>query len=543
MKEKPYVVFTINDGGKEESYNVDLEQLRTIVKNASIKDETLNLNLSFNGEILPLKFKKSQLLELIKKTDLKKQIVPKSISNYLVDLTRLLSQKQSTPIKGRDDEIEKVWFYISQKRRNNVFLVGGTDVGKTAIAMEIARQISTNECPKEFYDTRVMMLRPELILKIKNEFALKIVMNKIMEFLVKNKNKVILYMDKAIYMKMDEYFVMMFYAFITKYNIPIITTSSEEVFEEHFFQENIFSKYVNEVYIEEPELEELQPMLQSKIVALQKEYGIKISDEMIKFGIFTSSLSESVSLNPGNVLNIFGKSFLEAKRKGKDYVDKKSVLSCYNSYLKLYSKITLEDKKIIAYHETGHYVAQIMSEHMEDVKIAFVSILPMMDFLGVNSTYRILGKNLNYTKEYMIDWIAVFLAGRVAEKQITDKFSTGASSDLKMANMLAEQMVMKYGLLSDAKDQNRCYVTGENISKSYLISEKKKQELDSEVKKILEEAYKKAEKIIAENKYLLDSIVNWLVDEEILTGEQLEIICQICNEEKQGQIAENKEKE
>ena len=535
MKEKkPFVIFRVPIEGKYEDAKVYTEDLRKLLNNAKLnKDVTeVEIGLEYLGKNYKIPIKISDVKKLIKQSELCIPIVPNFLSEYLVDLTQSLANKPTFPVKGRENEIEKIWFYLSQKSRNNVFLVGPADVGKTTIAREIARQISTNECPKEFYDKRVLMLKPERLLKIKSEYFYMYTIKKINSFIVKNKDKFVIYIDKSIYMKTDQLLIILLYSLIKKYNIPIITTSNEEDFEQYYLNDTSISKYVNYIYIEEPELEEIAPMVNQHILRLQKEHGIKISDEMIKFGIFTSVLTDSVSANPGNVINTFEKAFLEAKRKDKEEVDKKSILSCYNSYLKLYNNTSEEEKKAIAYHETGHYVVSIMCNHVKNEKIAFVSILPMMDFLGVNWSYTILGKTLNYTKDYFFDYIAICLGGRISEKMFTSKDSTGASSDLAKASSIAENMITIYGLSEKEGEKNRSYVSDNFAIKNYLISEKRKEEFDSEIQRFVDEGYKRAEKIIEENRGLIDVIVEKLLKEEILTGEQLTKICEEYNKNK-----------
>ena len=130
---------------------------------------------------------------------------------------------------------------------------------------------------------------------------------------------------------------------IAAYNIPTITTIREDDFENYFIDDPVISKHVNYIDVEEPELEVIEPIIKNHILRLQKQHGIKISPEIIKFGIFTSDLSDSISANPGRVINIFERAFLEAKRKEKKEVDKVSIKKCYNTRLKEYQKTPKED--------------------------------------------------------------------------------------------------------------------------------------------------------------------------------------------------------
>jgi cell division protease FtsH len=187
---------------------------------------------------------------------------------------------------------------------------------------------------------------------------------------------------------------------------------------------------------------------------------------------------------------------------------------------------------MIAYHEVGHYIMHRKCQNLTDKKIDFVSILPMLDFLGVNYSHTILGKNLNYTKEYFEDVISMKLGGRVGESKITKKFSTGASADLDQANSCAKEMIMLYGLSENPKSQNRSYVYNYYYLNDSLMTEKMKKEINKEIQSIIDKGFKKADDIINENLGLLEAIVDELLKKEILTGEELEAI---CNEYEQSQ--------
>lgn len=534
-KLKGYIALTIKVEGKEECVKVSADELKQAIKEAKLGSDAEKIKLQFATEdeknlIIPMQM--SVVQTLIKAAELMVDLVPTALTKYLVDVSQRFAQKQAMPLIGRDNEIEKIWFYLSQKTRNNVFLVGETDVGKTAIAAEIARQIATNQCPKEFYNKRVLMFNPEKILRNEQDFFRERIVKKIFNFLVINRKKVVLYVDKALLMKTDYWLIRMLNALIVAYKIPFITTCSTEEFDTYFLSDDMIAKYLNEVYVEEPELEELQPMIKNHIALFENKYKVKIDDNMIKFGIYTSCLSESVSCNPGNAISIFEKAFLEARRKGKKIVDKQSILSCYNTYLKLYNNTSEDEKRMIAYHETGHYIVSQKCSNVKDEKIAFVSILPMMDFLGVNWPYKITGKTLNYSREYYIDQIAIYLGGRLGERLLTHKDTTGACSDLDAANTIAKNMIMYYGLSKNKDNKNRSYISSYEGVRNYAISNEKRDLFDKEIQSIINEGTERAETIIKENQELLEIIAEKLLKEEILTGEQLEQICKEYEESK-----------
>ena len=196
MKQKEHeIYFKIKVDEKIQKVRISAEELRNCIKEAKLKKdvEELSLQLVFDNKTVNVPMKMSDIKMLLKQSMLLTGLVPRSLEPYLQDLSQKLSQKPICPIVGRKYEMEKIWSYISQKNRNNVFLIGDTDVGKTAVAHEIARQVATNECPKEFYKKRVILLRPEMLFKIKSDRVFESTAKRITNFLVKNKKEIVLY--------------------------------------------------------------------------------------------------------------------------------------------------------------------------------------------------------------------------------------------------------------------------------------------------------------------------------------------------------------
>lgn len=517
------------------------EELRNYMRNddAKVDEEHIMFRFNVNDNIVEKNYKIAELNKALKQAKLiTTKLVPNSLTYYIEDLTEKLVKKPIMPIAKREYELEKIWFYISQKRRNNVFITGEMDVGKTAIAQEVARQISTNECPKELSEKRVILLKPEMLLKIKSDRAYEKTVNKIMNFLVENRKDIVLYIDNGIYMKTDESLIMMLYACIKKYNIPMIVTVSNENYDRYFIEDPTIAKYLNEVYIMAPEKDELRPIIDAHLKLFENRYKVKITEEVIKFGIYTESLSESPSSEPGRVISIFEKAFLEAKRKKKKYVDRKCILSCYNTYLKEYENTTEIEKRQTSYHETGHYILRIKSKYQTDMKISCVSILPMMWWAGVTMSYLEPKEYAINSKEYFIDQIAMCLAGRVAEKKFTNLDSIGAANDLEKANMYAKAIVMKWGFSDKDNNRNRSY----DHEDYFLMPESKKELIDKEIQELIDAGMKRAEEIINENEGLLKVIAERLMVDEILTGEELEQICKEYEENKKVKAIEETNK-
>lgn len=529
MKKRKQVLVTLGLLIDNEPVHVDfhVETMRNWINSLKIEpgQETVEFEFNLEGKHYSQNVKVDTELASIKRAvkyvELLPSIIPNYLSKYLTDITQEFSQKNIPRIVGREHEIEKTWFYLSQKTRNNVFLLGNKDVGKTSIANEIARRIACNDCPKEFYNKRVLKLSPELLLKIESNILYKRKVQQVIDFLESNKD-VILFIDKAIYMKTDIELLYVLYACLKEYNIPLMVTSSEDNFEDYFYDDQSIAKYINYIYVKEPELNEVEPMVRPYISELEKQYDIAISDKLIKYAIFTSGLSPSVSANPGRVINIFERAFLTAKLKDKSEVDKECILSCYDAQIREYSKMPEKEKRATAYHETGHYIVTVKSEHRKNIKISCVSNLPMSWWLGVTMYYWDAEQYAVSSKDYFLDSIAVCLAGRIAEKKFTNLNSTGASNDLAKANDFAKAMIMDWGFSDNPLNINRQY----GDTDLFLIPESKKEIIDREIQELIDEGTKRAEAIINENEELLKIIAEKLLSEEILTGEELQAICE-----------------
>lgn len=182
--------------------------------------------------------------------------------------------------------------------------------------------------------------------------------------------------------------------------------------------------------------------------------------------------------------------------------------------------ITQEDKRITAYHEAGHAICGYACKTQGPVHQ--VSIIPR----GMAAGYTVsLENDRNHlTRKDMQEDIIVLLGGRVAERLVLEDISTGASNDLQRATSAARDMVTKYGFSEKlgpvvyGSDSNEIFV-GRELQHTKNYSESIAAEIDSEVKKIIDEAYVKAEEILKENDALLHKLCNYLLEYEKIDGD------------------------
>ena len=191
--------------------------------------------------------------------------------------------------------------------------------------------------------------------------------------------------------------------------------------------------------------------------------------------------------------------------------------------------ISEKDKKITAYHEAGH---AILFHVLPDVgPVHTVSIIPT----GVGAAGYTMPlpeqDELHMTKGRMLQNIMVSLGGRIAEEIIFDDITTGASQDIKQATSMARAMVTEYGMseklgmINYGGDNNEVFI-GRDLAHTRTYSEEVASEIDSEVKRIIEECYAKAKQIILDHEDVLHSCCALLMEKEKIGQAEFEALFQ-----------------
>ena len=189
---------------------------------------------------------------------------------------------------------------------------------------------------------------------------------------------------------------------------------------------------------------------------------------------------------------------------------------------KVYSE---REKRLVAYHEVGHTIIGLKLESSDMVQK--VTIIPRGQAGGYNlMTPR--EEKFMLTKTDLSARITGLLGGRVAEDIVFNEISTGASSDIERATKIAREMVMSYGM-SDLgpiqyEHSGGNVFLGRDYSNSSNYSGQIAFEIDKEVRRIIDEAYDHAKRLIQENRELMDRLVDALLEFETLTAENIQNI-------------------
>ena len=189
--------------------------------------------------------------------------------------------------------------------------------------------------------------------------------------------------------------------------------------------------------------------------------------------------------------------------------------------------ISDKEKKITAYHESGH---AILFPVLPDVGPVYsVSIIPTgAGAAGYTMPLPEKDEMFN-TRGRMLQEITVDLGGRVAEELIFDDITTGASQDIKQATALARAMVTKFGMSEDiglinyANEDDEVFI-GRDLAHTRGYGEDVASKIDAEIKRIIDECHEEAKKIISAHKDVLDACVELLLEKEKITREEFEAL-------------------
>ena len=229
---------------------------------------------------------------------------------------------------------------------------------------------------------------------------------------------------------------------------------------------------------------------------------------------------------PADLENILNEAALLAARRKRDNIMmcdiEDAMLKVVVGVEKKSRKISDKEKKLTAYHETGHAI--VSSNLSSQDPVHQISIVPRGGAGGY--TYYLPKEDKSYmSKNEMIEGIVSLLGGRVAESIFLDDISTGASNDIERATDIARNMVTRYGM-SDLLgpiafgNPNEEVFLGRDFGSQKNYSDEVAFEIDEEIKKIIDGAYNRAKNILAENSEKVHLIANKLMETEKLSGEE-----------------------
>ena len=264
-----------------------------------------------------------------------------------------------------------------------------------------------------------------------------------------------------------------------------------------------------------------RPDLQGRIDTLKVHSKNVKLDDTVDFKELALATAGSVGADLANIVN---EGALAAVRNRRDYVSQKDLLGAVETVFagkeKKQKLLSDSEKKIVAYHETGHALVSALQKHT--VPIQKITIIPRTDgALGYVWNVPEEEKQLE-TKKEMEEEIITLLAGRAAEELKFDSITNGASNDIEKATNIARTMVTMYGMSEKFGMVQLEGITGEYLDRRRVLncSSETETKVDTEVKNMIKAFYEKAMKLLKKNMETLDAIATVLYEKENLTGKE-----------------------
>ena len=239
----------------------------------------------------------------------------------------------------------------------------------------------------------------------------------------------------------------------------------------------------------------------------------------------------TVGFSGADLENLLNEAALLAVRRDKSEITMAEIDEATDRVLmgpaKKSKKYTDREKEMVAHHEAGHVVLGLKLDDANDVQK--VTIIPR-GYAGGYAMMLPREETYTSTKKELLERITGLLGGRVAEEIVYNEVSTGAHNDFEKATKIARAMVTEYGM-SDLgpiqfETQEGGVFLGRDYNKSKNFSNEVAHEIDLEMRKIINECYENAKKIINENRDLLELIASSLLEHETLTKEQIDYLAE-----------------
>lgn len=275
-------------------------------------------------------------------------------------------------------------------------------------------------------------------------------------------------------------------------------------------------RFDRQIYVDLPDLIEREQIFQVHIKPLKR----------LAKDVDTSFLAKQTpGFSGADIANICNEAALIAARKNNKEVTRQDFLDAVDRVIGGLEKknkiISAEEKEVIAHHEAGHATISWLLEHAHP--LVKVTIVPRGKSLG--AAWYLPEERQITTKEQILDEMCAALGGRAAEEVVFGKISTGAISDLEKITKQAYAMVMYYGLNEKIGNISFYDSTGNSdMSFQKPFSEKTAEQIDAEVRKIVEAAYSRAKEILTQHKERLIKLARYLLEKEVIFKENLEEI-------------------
>ena len=264
-----------------------------------------------------------------------------------------------------------------------------------------------------------------------------------------------------------------------------------------------------------------KPDLRGRIETLKVHSKDVLMDETVDLEAIALATSGAVGSDLANMIN---EAAINAVKNGRQYVNQTDLFESVEVVIAGKEKkdriMSMQEKKIVAYHEVGHALVTALQKDAEPVQK--ITIVPRTK--GALGYVMQTPEEEKYlmTEAELRARLVIFMAGRAAEELVFDSVTTGAANDIEQATGIARAMVTQYGMserfgLMSLESVESRYLDGRAVMN---CSDGTATEIDEEVKLLLKSSYQKAMDYLKENRAVLDQIAEYLYEKETITGKE-----------------------
>ena len=264
-----------------------------------------------------------------------------------------------------------------------------------------------------------------------------------------------------------------------------------------------------------------KPDLKGRVEILKVHSKDVLMDDSVDLNEIALATSGAVGSDLANMIN---EAAINAVKMGREYVSQKDLFDAVEQVLVGKEKkdrvMSKEERKIVSYHEVGHALLSALQKNSEPVQK--ITIVPRtMGALGYVMHVPEEEKYLD-TEAELRDRLVSLLGGRAAEEIVFDTVTTGAANDIEQATSIARNMITRFGMSKKFGLMGLATVESQYLEgrASLTCSDVTAADIDSEVMKLLHESYKKAKKLLKENREIMDKLAAHLIEKETITGKE-----------------------
>jgi cell division protease FtsH len=272
-------------------------------------------------------------------------------------------------------------------------------------------------------------------------------------------------------------------------------------------------RFDRQIHVDLPDLEERKAIFEVHMRPLKLSKSVNV----------TFLAKQTPGFSGADIANVCNESALIAARQDNEKIMPEDFMNAIDRIIGGLEKknkiISPKEKKTVAYHEAGHAAISWLLEHAHP--LVKVTIIPRGKSLG--AAWYLPEERQITTYEQLMDEMAATLGGRAAEQVVFGKISTGALNDLEKVTKQAYAMVAYYGLSEKVGNLSYYDSSGQQeYTFNKPFSERTNEIIDKEISVMVESSYKRAIKILTENKEGLEKLANKLLEKEVIFSDDLE---------------------